>query len=116
MSGKIDWTEWLTAPAEPAKPRHTPEQEAAIDDALTAAIESVPGVRVVRPEPVDFREVGRKAFEAGEPAAAAMNRQVVDALAGLPVGSAEGAKILKDFSTGWQAANLAAPVDLESGR
>jgi hypothetical protein len=59
----------------------------------------------------NFREIGRQAFLRGEPAAPALNPQVWLALDGLPVGSPEGIKIMQDFTAGWTAANLAAPVD-----
>ncbi|MFI5736203.1 hypothetical protein ACIA49_39175 [Kribbella sp. NPDC051587] len=63
----------------------------------------------------DFVEIGRQAFRNGDHSAPALNAEVMQALTGLPVGSAEGKQIMTDFTTGWTAANLAAPVptDLE---
>lgn len=61
----------------------------------------------------NFTEIGRQAFANGDSAAPIMNPQVAQALEGLPVGSSEGRKILKDFTAGWTAANLAAPVDFD---
>jgi hypothetical protein len=62
--------------------------------------------------PIDWKEVGRRAFHAGEMAAPALNRQVMDAIAGMPVGGG-AADIMRAFSAGWDEANMAAPVDLE---
>ena len=60
----------------------------------------------------DFKEVGRQAFANGEPAAPMLNPQVREAIADLPVGGG-AADIMRAFSEGWHAANLAQPIDLE---
>jgi hypothetical protein len=61
-------------------------------------------------EVTDWRQVGREAFERGDPAAPAFNAQVVEALHGRPVGDPETRRIMTEFTAGWTAANLAAPV------
>lgn len=56
-------------------------------------------------KPEDFVEIGRQAFRDGKPAAPTLNLKVRRALAGLPVGSEEGLKVMKDFSDGWTQAS-----------
>lgn len=60
----------------------------------------------------DWKAVGRKAFECGEPGIPMFNAEVHAAIAGLPVGGGAEA-IFRDFIAGWMAANLAAPIDIE---
>lgn len=58
----------------------------------------------------DWVEFGREAFEAGLPRIPGADPRVTDVITGLPVG-AGGAMIMRDWTRGWDAANLAAPVD-----
>jgi hypothetical protein len=62
-------------------------------------------------ETADFTEIGRQAFCNGDPAAPTRNTEVREALVGMAVASAEGRKIMADFTAGWTAANLASDVD-----
>ncbi len=62
------------------------------------------------PQALDFVEIGRQAFHRGADRAPALNAEVQQALTGLPVGTAETIRIMKDFTAGWDAANMAAPV------
>ncbi len=60
--------------------------------------------------PIDWFEVGRRAFANGEPAAPTLNPHVREAVERLPVGGG-GTEIMGEFGRGWHAANLAAPVE-----
>ena len=62
------------------------------------------------PEPQqDWAEIGRQAFRNGETRAPAVNPAVQEAIANLPVGQGAG-EIMREFTRGWDEANLAAPV------
>jgi hypothetical protein len=60
---------------------------------------------------VDFYALGRDAHAAGMPSAPVLNEQVWAALEGVPVGDPRGMQVLRDYTRGWNDANLAAPVD-----
>lgn len=60
-------------------------------------------------EHVDWEAVGRQAFENGEHSAPALNATVMAHMAGMPVGTG-AIEIMRAFTRGWDAANLAAPV------
>lgn len=64
------------------------------------------------PSVADFERIGAEAFANGEMGAPALNAEVQAALAGVPVGGG-GYEIMAAFSRGWNAANMAAPVDLD---
>jgi len=53
---------------------------------------------------IDFRELGRQAFVAGQPSAPALNAEVRAAIDGMPVGTG-AANIMRKFSAGWHEAN-----------
>lgn len=57
----------------------------------------------------DWEALGRQAFHNGEHGAPALNATVMAHLAGWPVGSGE-IDIMRAFSRGWDAANIAEPV------
>jgi hypothetical protein len=50
---------------------------------------------------MNFIELGKAAHANGELRAPAANAQVMEALAGLPVGSTEGKRIMTDFTKGF---------------
>jgi hypothetical protein len=49
---------------------------------------------------IDFREVGRQAFAAGQPCAPALNAEVMAAVDGMSVGTG-AADIMRKFAAGW---------------
>ncbi|MDE1675109.1 hypothetical protein [Nocardia gipuzkoensis] len=59
-----------------------------------------------------WRAAGRFAYNNGEVRAPGLNRDVRDAIAGLPVG-AGAANIMNAFLQGWDEANLSAPLTCE---
>ena len=61
---------------------------------------------------MNFIELGKAAHEAGALRAPAMNAQVMEALAGLPVGSKEGKRIMADFTKGFDMATAAEIAEL----
>lgn len=58
----------------------------------------------------DWEALGRQAFHNGEHAAPALNATVMAHLAGRPVGDPHTMVIMRGFTRGWDAANMAAPV------
>lgn len=55
-------------------------------------------------------DAGRDAFAAGLPRIPGADQRVTEALAGLPVGTG-AADIMASWTSGWDTANLAQPVD-----
>jgi hypothetical protein len=56
---------------------------------------------------MNFIELGKAAHANGALRAPAMNAQIMEALAGLPVGSKEGKRIMADFAKGFDMAVMA---------
>lgn len=61
---------------------------------------------------MDFIELGKAAHANGNLRAPAMNAQVMEAIAGLPVGSPETMRIMKDFTKGFDMATAAEVAEL----
>lgn len=58
-----------------------------------------------------WREVGREAFRCGESAAPTLNAAIRAAVANLSVGDPAATTIMRGYSQGWHAENLAARVE-----
>lgn len=71
---------------------------------ITVGFAALPGDE--QPATVDFFAMGQKAFADGAPRVPAQNRELMNALKGVP--SILGP--VKDWTRGWDQANLAAPV------
>ena len=63
--------------------------------------------------PIDFVQVGRDAYAAGEHSAPTLNATIQEHLAGRPVGDPANRVIMDNFSKGWHAANLDADTPAE---
>lgn len=61
---------------------------------------------------MNFIDLGKAAHANGNLRAPAMNAQVMEALAGLPVGSTEGLRIMTEFTKGFDMATEAELTEL----